>query len=366
MKVIFVTREGYQLSGARVRCYNFARELRRQGIEAGVFSFADSLGALYGEKEFEMSFVWKVWLNFRAFQVLVKEDSAAVFVLQRVNYHVIAPLLVALLKKNKVIFDCDDWNIREDPVYYFGFYPSSKMEYVTRLIARSAWRCMAASAYLRDYLKEFNTRVEYLPTGVDTDFFCPRARDKKDAGKIVFSWIGTAYHQEMGENIRFLLSCFAMVADRHENVVLSLAGEGKYFEQIKAGLAGHRHGQRVRVHGWIPADHIPGYLAGVDVGLLPLIQDTKFNKAKSPTKLFEYMSMAKPVVASDIGEAKFIVRNGETGFIARDQDAWVSSMCALVERAPLREHMGGKAREDVLLKYSLQGLGERLADVVRN
>ena len=50
MKVLFITREGYGLSGARVRCYNFARELAGHGIEARVFSFAEQLGAkpIYG------------------------------------------------------------------------------------------------------------------------------------------------------------------------------------------------------------------------------------------------------------------------------------------------------------------------------
>ena len=32
MKVIFVTREGYDLAGARVRCFNFAKELKRRGF----------------------------------------------------------------------------------------------------------------------------------------------------------------------------------------------------------------------------------------------------------------------------------------------------------------------------------------------
>lgn len=60
MKVIFITREGYNLSGARVRCYNFARALRQYGIDTEVFSFADNLGAKYGEKEFEMGIYEKV------------------------------------------------------------------------------------------------------------------------------------------------------------------------------------------------------------------------------------------------------------------------------------------------------------------
>jgi len=54
-------------------------------------------------------------------------------------------------------------------------------------------------------------------------------------------------------------------------------------------------------------------------GLLPLIQDTKFNKSKSPTKLFEYMAMAKATVSSDIGESSYVIKDGDNGFLAKNK-----------------------------------------------
>ena len=363
MKVLFITREGYELSGARVRCYHFARELVKQGIEARVFSFADDLGAKYGEKELEMSGLKKIGLSLRAFGALIKESSDTIFILQRLNYHALAPLWVSGLKKNKIVFDCDDWNIRENPVYHFGFYPSSKMEYATRRIAKRAGACIAASKFLEDYLRGFNPSVHYLPTGVDTDLFSPK-EDRSRTGT-VFSWIGTAYHEEMGANIRFLLDCFSEVADRHKPVALSLAGEGSYFEAIQKEISGHKHKEKIEVRPWISPDKIPEYLSNIDVGLLPLIQDTKLNRAKSPTKLFEYMSMAKPSIASDIGEAKNILRDQETGFLVKDKNGFVSAMCRLAEDPQAGREIGKKAREEVLRHYSLDVLGKKLADILK-
>ena len=61
MKIIFITREGRNLSGARVRCYDFARQLvARHNVEAEVFSFADTLGAGCGENELKMDFFEKL------------------------------------------------------------------------------------------------------------------------------------------------------------------------------------------------------------------------------------------------------------------------------------------------------------------
>ncbi len=363
MKVIFITREGYELSGARVRCYNFARELRGHGIDARVFSFAEHFDAKYGEKEFGMSLPYKLWLSARALGTFMKEDPQTVFILQRFNYHALAPLVAAGLKKHRVIFDCDDWNIREDPVYYFGFYPSSKMEYVTRRVARNAVACIAASHYLQDYLSAFNPRVSLLPTGVDTQKFFPRSRE--DRAEFVFSWIGTAYHEDMGKNLDFMLSCFDSLADRYSHVILSLAGEGKYFERFRASIGSHRHRDRIRVSGWVPADSMPEYLSGVDVGLLPLIQRTKFNLSKSPTKLFEYMAMGLPTVASDTGEAGRILRDGHAGILARDRGSFVAAMERMVEDRPLRMDMGRRARQDVEERFSLRALGSQLAALLQ-
>jgi glycosyltransferase involved in cell wall biosynthesis len=362
MNVIFVTREGYALSGARVRCYNFARQLCRHGIDARVFSFPEQLDAKFGEQESQMSLFDKAALNLRAFQILIKEPKETIFVLQRVNYHAMAPLLAALFKRNKVIFDCDDWNIRENPVYHFGFYPSSKMEYVTRQVAKHAKTCIAASGFLKNYLRSFNPSVHYLPTGVDTSLFRPQ--HKNDPSKVTFSWIGTAYHPEMGENIRFLLDCFSAVADQYGHAMLSLAGKGSYFDAVRREIDGHKHKDRIEVRSWIPPDKMPEYLSTVDVGLLPLIQDTKFNKAKSPTKLFEYMSMTKPVIASDIGEAKSIIREKETGLLAKGRNEFIAGMCFLIENPDLRQSIGKKAREDAESHYSLEFLGKKMAEIV--
>lgn len=364
MKIIFITREGYNLSGARVRCYSFAKELKNYGIETEVFSFADNLGAKYGEKEFEMGIAEKIKYNIRAFKSLCNKSNDSILFMQRLNYHSLAPFLMSLLKKNKFIFDCDDWNIRENPVYYLGIYPSSKMEYLTRKVAKYSDICIVASKFLKEYLGEFNSKIYYIPTGVDTDIFKPRGNNN-DKAKIIFSWIGTAYHKEMGENIKFILDCFLVLANKYNNILLDFVGEGKYFAEIKNDLNNFRYKDRIRFCNWIPPERIPDYLSNIDIGLLPLIQNTKFNKAKSPTKLFEYMAMAKPTVSSTIGEVTEIIRDGENGFLAKRKEEFIDKMQKLIENKDLRYQMGIAARRNIEDTYSLKVLGKRLYEILK-
>ncbi len=366
MKVIFITREGYRLSGARVRCYNFAHALSKYGVEAQVFSVADDFGAKCADKELEMGLGEKLKYNARAIKILLKKADGAIIYMQRLNYHSLAPALVSLLKKNKFIFDCDDWNMRENPVYHWGFYPSSKMEYFTREVAKYSNACIAASTFLEQYLGKFNSHVYKIPTGVDTEVFKPQ-EGRIDPSKIVFSWIGTVYHQEMAENLKFVIDCFSYLASEYKNIYLDIAGEGRYLDEIRDSITNsHKYKDRIKFTNWLSAERIPDYLAQIDIGLLPLIQDTKFNLAKSPTKLFEYMAMAKPAIASDIGEAAEIIRDGDNGCLAKTKDEFIEKMRLLIESLDLRNKLGKKSREDVERKYSLNVLGGQLYEILKS
>ncbi|MDD5669018.1 MAG: glycosyltransferase [Candidatus Omnitrophica bacterium] len=363
-RVIFVTREGYTLSGARVRCYGFARELQKHGMETHVFSFADHGGALYGEREKEMSSREKLRLNVLAFKKLKALAENSFIFMQRFNYHSLAPFILSLKKNNTLIFDVDDWDMDENPRYYCGIFPSSKMEFLVRVFARYSGACVASSRYLYHYLKQFNGNVFYIPTGVDCGKFSPSERSTTEK-TVHLSWAGTAYHPEMGDNITFILDCFSALAPRNKNIVLHLAGGGEYFDRQRLLIERHPFRDMIRVDGWIPPDEMPGYLAGMDIGYLPLIQDTRFNKAKSPTRLFEYMAMAKPVIASRTGEARKVIIHNKTGFLAEDKENFISYSEFLINDAGKRSEMGNAARAFAEENYSLHVLGERLYAILR-
>lgn len=364
MKAIFITREGYNLSGARVRCYNFARELKKHGIDTEVLSYADNLGAKYGENEFEMSFIERIKYNIRAFKILLEKEKNSIFFMQRFNYHTLAPFLISLLRKNIFIFDCDDWNIRENPRYYLGFYPSSKMEFLTRRIAGYADVCIVASIFLKEYLGRYNKKIHCIPTGVDTLMFKPKITNN-DSNRVTLSWIGTAYHKDLYLNLKFILESFIILAKRHKNIFLSLAGEGSYFEKIKEEVTHIPCNARINVNGWIHPDKVSDYLDSIDIGLIPLIQTTKFNQAKSPTKLFEYMAMAKPTVSSNIGEAANIIEDGVNGFLANTKEEFIRKIQELIRDSTLRRDMGRQARKTVEEKYSLKVLGKQLYEILK-
>lgn len=362
MKIVFVTRESYRLAGARVRCYGFAKKLREYGIETEVFSFADTLGAEDGQNESRIMLAEKLQYNYKALCALLKKKDA-VFFIQKFNYHTLAPWIAHLLKGNRVIFDLDDWEMSEDPVYHFSWFPSSKAHFLTRMIARQSDLCIAASRFLQVFLAQCNKRSYYIVTGVDTETFKPVATERHNEN-IIFSWAGTFNKIEHVENIAFALRCFNEVRKQYQNIFFEIAGDGAYKEKVRALVEAYRD-DRIILKGWFHPDRMAEYLNGVDIGLVPVAEDTKFNRAKSPTKLFEYMALAKATIASSIGEPSAVIDDGVTGFLAGSQEQFTKYMCLLIEDRSLCKRLGENARRSVEEKYSLNVLSAALHGILK-
>ncbi|MCG2712672.1 MAG: glycosyltransferase [Candidatus Omnitrophica bacterium] len=362
MKVIFVTRENSQMPAVRVRCYNFAKYLEKAGICTEVFSYADMLGAKSGKDEKHMSWFWKIYYNLQAYRRLSCED--AIFIIQRVNYHSFAPLFLGIFKKRKLILDLDDWEAREDISYYFNRIPSSKAEIMMRFIAKRSVLCIGASRFLIRFLSCYSNKVLYIPTTVDTDVFKPDKKPRQKSG-LILSWLGTMYRNDNVENINFLIECFKALADDYPQLKLEIRGDGTFYEQVY-DLVEKCNPKRVLLKPWISPQNVAQYLEEIDIGVMPLIQNSKFNKSKSPTRLFEYMAMEKPVVVSAVGEANEIIIDGFNGLLADNKADFINKLRTLIEDRDLRENLGKNARETIISKYRIEKLTQSLVKAIKS
>ncbi len=98
--------------------------------------------------------------------------------------------------------------------------------------------------------------------------------------------------------------------------------------------------------------------------LVPDIKNELWMRSKSPTKLFEYMAMGKTVVASNIGEANNVIKDGHSGFFADSIGAFAEKMELLAKDLKLRLEMGKNARQAIEENYSFNILGKRLFEII--
>lgn len=347
-----------------MRCYNFAKELEKYEVQTQVLSFADTLGAKDGQRESEMGVGEKVRYNIEAFGRLFGEKGDILF-LNRCHYHTFAPYLVHILKGNKLVLDLDDWEMREDLRYYLGTYPSSKAEFFIRRVAGRSSICFAASRYLEKFLSNYTDRVCYLPSGIDTNLFKPIENEQNDS-KVRFCWIGTLHRSDDVENVKFIIDCFSILKKKYHNIALEFVGGGTYIGDLRKAISEFEDEDCIAVKGWIHPEKVPEYLSTIDIGLMPLIQNTRFNRAKSPTKLLEYMAMGKATISSDIGEANNIIEDGKNGLLSRNKGEFIDKMESLVTDEELRRSIGQRAIETIRERYSLSIVGKKLYEILKS
>ncbi len=355
MKFLFITREGRKDPGARIRCWGFSEKLKKKGLNSSVFSFVDRLGAKSGKDETKFTFGRKLKYSYKGFRIFLKEAKNSVFVINRFNYHTIPAWLVAKLRNTPFVFDMDDWEARE------GW--GSRSECLSRLFAKSSRLCIAASNYLKDYLSQFNRKVYYIPTAVDTGKFKPFFGKKRD--DFVFSWHGSVNRIELIGYIKFIIECFLALYEKYPFIKLFIAADGIFGRELIKLIKSYNC-KNLIYKGWVDYNDIPFYLDSVDCGLIPLLDKTRFNLSKSPVKLFEYMAKAKPTIASCVGEANHIIKNGCNGFLASDRNEFIFNMEQIIKNPDLTKNLGIAARKTAEETYSLDILGERFANILEN
>ena len=72
--------------------------------------------------------------------------------------------------------------------------------------------------------------------------------------------------------------------------------------------------EHVRFEGWVEFSRVPSYLAASDVCILPLVRSVQTDAAL-PHKLFQYMLMGKPVVASACVEMSRVIEESGCGLL---------------------------------------------------
>jgi glycosyltransferase involved in cell wall biosynthesis len=105
-------------------------------------------------------------------------------------------------------------------------------------------------------------------------------------------------------------------------------------------------------------------LVSADIGLAPL-PDNRFTRGKCGFKILQYAAARLPVIASPVGVNRELVEEGETGFLATDNQQWKQSLNKLINSGELRKEAGKKNRE-FAKQFDLDAIGKKLVDIIKN
>lgn len=174
--------------------------------------------------------------------------------------------------------------------------------------------------------------------------------------KTVLGFIGT-FGQWHGvvKLCKAIVLFFGSNPDKLDNVRFFLIGDGILMPEAKKVIDNSPYKDNVAFTGRITQELGPEYLAACDILLSPHIPNpdgTEF--FGSPIKLFEYMAMGKPIIASRLGQIGDVLEHKKTAYLVEpgNVENLAEAMDTLIMEPGLCNVLGQNARAEVLSKYT--------------
>ncbi len=205
--------------------------------------------------------------------------------------------------------------------------------------------------------------IQFIPTGVDADQFGKGDgfRIRKELGiptvATVLLYVGRIAKEK---NISFLLDALAPVLAERPRTYLVLVGDGPEMAAMKAKAEKMPGGERVLFVGSRPRTEIPDFHAAADGFVFASVTEMQ------GLAVTEAMMSGLPIVAVGEGGIRFLVKDGEIGFLTpQDKIGFANAVRTLLDKPHLRMAMGERARAYARRAFSLDACTDKLEAVYR-
>jgi glycosyltransferase involved in cell wall biosynthesis len=205
-------------------------------------------------------------------------------------------------------------------------------------------------------------RVVMVPNAVDIDRIDRITRNLRLApvsrGKI--GWVGSFGPWHGAEVL------VRALVQLDEGIRVLMIGEGSHDQNCRQLAEELGIADRIEWTGALAHDEAVRRLAGCEVLAAPHLDMPDRPFFGSPTKLFEYMALGRPIVASAVGQIGEVLQDGVTARLVSPDDATaLATAIAEVLAAPDRgQALGSAARSEALAKHTWNHRAEAILERV--
>ncbi|OGJ89443.1 MAG: hypothetical protein A2487_17585 [Candidatus Raymondbacteria bacterium RifOxyC12_full_50_8] len=288
-------------------------------------------------------------------------------------------LLCTAITRKPLVLDCDDWEgvggfatIKQGG----NAFAKAVITYFEERIPVASRAVVVVSAILKKRMELCgipDDRILYLPPGADISRFSPAV-----SGDVVRSRFGLndalvicylGLFKPGGANWQFIIDIFAGITCKEARARLFVIGHGVELETARAYAERLGCADKIVFAGKVEHADVPSYLAAADIFILPYSDEfphTLLNIGRASQKLYEYMAMGKPVVASDIGEVRESLKDGGGVLVpGNTADPFSDHIIALLASPNTMTALGSEARRRTENTYNYGSLGRKLAALYR-
>jgi len=274
-------------------------------------------------------------------------------------------LAMKAAKKNGIPFIYHWLDVLHWLIPFKPFQPVGKV--VESRTLRQADRVLVVSDKLKDFVTKLGVspeRIEIVKPGISLSQFDPAisgAAIRKQYGikedDIVLFFMGWLYNFSGLKEVTLELA-----RPGSNNLKFLIVGEGDAFDELQQIRERYVLQDRIILTGKKLYQEIPSFIAASDICLLPAYPTEKIMQDGLPAKMYEYMAMKKPVIATKLpGVMKEFGQDNGVVYINKPEDAVAKAM-ELVQSGKIEE-LGSKARSFVE-KYSWDNITDRFETIL--
>lgn len=244
---------------------------------------------------------------------------------------------------------------------------------VGRLIESQAIRKSDRLFAINEKLKEFVVglgappdKVQVIRAGIDSSQFSPngithvvRQQYGIKGDDTVLFFMGLLY------SFSGLKEVALHIAERNTpNVKLMIVGEGDDYQGLLQIRDRYQMHDRLILTGRKPYQEMPGFIAASDICILPACPDEKIMHDIVPIKMYEYMAMGKPVLATKLPGVmqEFGQDNGVT-YVDRPEDVVEKAIEMVRSR---RVEVEGEKAKSFVSKYRWDILTDEFEEALKS
>ena len=243
----------------------------------------------------------------------------------------------------------------DDPLYIPYRSPSNGLMSYLKCFGKVKTLCRISRTVIANspsncaFARRHNANVWEIPCVVDEDVYTGWER-RPSSNHVCVGWTGSQSTRDNLQVIREPLRAFG----ERDDVRLRFIGSSDF------GMPEVAH----EAVSWRAETEVED-LRRLDIGLLPLPL-TPWAPHKFYLKLIQYMALGIPPVATPLGSNPLVIDDGTTGFLARNDHEWVTSVARLIDEPGLRESMGQRAAQDARRRFTLEANAERIVAAFRS
>lgn len=179
-------------------------------------------------------------------------------------------------------------------------------------------------------------------------------------GRFKIGYLGQLYD---AQGVDVLIKAVALIPRVEAHIIGGSDGE---ISALKETASAHGVSDRVIFHGFVTPGRAPEMLRGADIFVVPAKDTVRMNYV-SHLKIYEYMGLGRPIVATRLRSVEEEVEDGKTGILVAPDDprSLAGGIQRLIQNPGLAKEIAGRAFQQSV-RYHWDRRADRIISFIRS